>query len=123
MLWELTSLFLFIIIIVLIVINAWVSYARIDPSQCPTVNSDFGVSPNTVANILNQCGPEGDSSCTFTNITSLAAAVDICNQNANLCTLFVYSAVTATMSIADPTSTTTPSSGVDLYRRQYPIAT
>lgn len=113
------TVFLGIFLVVMIVYNAVILTQRVSPSQCPVAAGNFGVQPNKTAQILSQCGADASDVCTFTGITSLAAAIDQCNQMATICNVFLYSYPNATMSIVDPNSAVI-SGTFDLYTRQYP---
>jgi hypothetical protein len=63
----------------------------VNPKFCTTNSSEFGVASGTAGNvILNLCGTGGNSTCTFSNVANLTEAIALCNQNANICSMFSY---------------------------------
>jgi hypothetical protein len=102
----------------------------ISPSQCPKGITQFGVNVRSVGNIIStSCGTSGTDTCTFNNITSLGEAVDICNANINICSVFSYSPnaindgqgnISGIMSIVTSAGGVSPSTSYDSYFLQIP---
>jgi quinol-cytochrome oxidoreductase complex cytochrome b subunit len=89
----------FIIIVVLLFVNTTTRSKLINPSDCPVIKSDYAIIPSTnlsSLSIINNCsgnpdGYQGNQPCTFSNITSVFAAQQLCNQyQTNICGGFAY---------------------------------
>ena len=89
----------FIIIVVLLFINTTTRSKLINPSDCPAIKSNYAIIPSanlSNLSIINSCsgnpdGYQGNQPCTFSNITSVYAAQQLCNKYQNsICTGFAY---------------------------------
>jgi len=102
----------------------------VSPSTLP-VNAEFGVYPQTVGlSILDVCGTNNNEICTFTQVTSLENAIQICYTNANICSAFSYApsnipqtdgTFDGTMSIINFNLGTIASTSYDTYVQQIPV--
>lgn len=117
--WIILSSVLTLVIILLIFIwtfsNILYTNQNINNKECTSIG-DWGVLPNTSANVLNRCGVDNSDPCVFP-ITSLSEAVALCNQVKSFCSAFVYNESNALMTIVDY-STLFSSPGMDLFARQ-----
>jgi hypothetical protein len=103
----------------------------IDPSKLPVPRGAYGVvqSVNSVQPIIG-CEPSGTAisnklqPCTFSEVPSLNAAMQLCDVHIKVCDGFVYSPNTKTVNFIDTRqqlkSNTTSNTGWDAYIRQYP---
>jgi hypothetical protein len=99
--------------------------------MCPQTNAEFGVYPSTIGtSIVATCGSNLDQICTFTQVTSLEAAINLCHANATICSAFSYApsnipqedgTFDGTMSIINYTSGTAASTTYDTYVQQIPL--
>jgi len=89
----------FVLAVVFIVLYIKGRSDRIDPNNCPKVAGNYAVVPNvdlTTLKTLYQCGPNpdgvpGTSVCTFTGVSDLYEATNICNKYPNnICKTFYY---------------------------------
>ncbi len=101
------------------------SYVKtcVAPGLCPTVQGYYGATPNSAyyidgnLAILQTCGT-GTDLCT-TSASTLNDAVNYCNQNAKICSAFIYSGETGSVSIIDVVNGISGSSqNYDLYISQ-----
>jgi hypothetical protein len=100
----------------------------ISPSKCAITTNEFSVNPLTSGNtILNTCGTDGTTTCTFTNIANLSEAINTCHQYANICTMFSYAPgilntgtgpPQGVMNIISPTGGLSSSTTYDTYTQQ-----
>ena len=126
---SITVIILFILCIVFIFMMVRFQITLINPKNCPQNSAaEFGVFPSTVGtSILDTCGVNSDQICTFTQVTSLDNAIEICHANANICSAFSYAASNlqqadgtfdGTMSIINYASGTANSTTYDTYLQQ-----
>lgn len=108
---------LIIIIIFLIAYSVNISISKIDPVFCPVVNGSYGVTTNKSIDILELCGKNKNSKCTFYSIQSLYDAEIRCNVIPDVCSAFTYSDATKIMNIVNPISNEYGS--YNIYSRQY----
>jgi hypothetical protein len=71
----------------------------INPSNCPSIKGNYATIPSanlSTLSVINNCsgnpdGYQGNQPCTFSNITSIYAAQQLCNKYQNtICTGFAY---------------------------------
>jgi len=103
----------------------------IDPSKLPVPRGAYGVvqSVNPVQPIVG-CEPSGTGvsnklqACTFSGVTNLSAAMQLCDVHVKVCDGFIYSPNTKTVNFVDTRqqlkSNTASNTGWDAYVRQYP---
>jgi len=125
-----TILILALLCIFFIYLSVRLQSTLINPNNCPKSNAEFGVYPETLGSlVLDTCGPNKNQICTFLNVSNLGQAIDICHQNATICTSFSYSAsnipldngtFAGTMSIINYSSGTFQSNTYDTYVQQIP---
>jgi hypothetical protein len=111
--------------VVLIWMNVRLTENRIDPSQCPQTEGNFGVyggksyqSSGSLASI-NTCGANGTDVCQ-SQANSIKDAITYCNTNINICDAFVYSVPNKQVTIVDKKATLSTDNNYDLFTRQYP---
>lgn len=86
----------------------------IKPSGAFAVENGFTYT--TTDDILSTCY-DGQSKCTFTGITSLSDAINVCNVN-NLCSRFAYNPSTQIVTFLKADSSYTKNTQTDIYNRQ-----
>jgi hypothetical protein len=114
--WITVSILLLIAFIILFYFYIRQSIDLINPNQCPSIEGDYGVKPNTKGVPLKACG-DGSQECTST-VNSLNEAVNICNRKFNICQAFSYVSSTGLMTIIDTMSPLEDSANIDTYFRQ-----
>ncbi len=134
---ETSIIILIITILILVILCIFFIYRSvrlqstlINPNSCPKSNAEYGVYPETVGTlILDTCGVNRNEICTFNNVSTLSQAIDICHENAAICTAFSYApgvyplengTFTGTMSIVNFSSGTMQSNTYDSYVQQIP---
>lgn len=132
---SISNIIMFITVFILVAVCIYLIYLLvstqtrfIDPKKCPQQVAEFGVTPQTAGNvILNVCGTNSSQPCTFSNVANLAAAINICHQYANACTVFSYApgilvtsdgTVQGVMNIVSPTGGVSTSTTYDTYTQQ-----
>ena len=116
-------LFLGILLVVFIILYLYANVYLIPPSGCNAGKGPFSVQPATTSAVINQCGTDKKQPRTFTGITSLNSAVNLCNQNSGVCSAFAYTPNINSVSFVQFAGTTTVSSSTDLYTRTGGITT
>jgi hypothetical protein len=103
----------------------------VDPNKLPVPRGAYGVvhSVNPVQPIIG-CEPSGTGisnkfqACTFSGVTSLNAAMQLCDVHVKICDGFIYSPNTKIVNLVDTRqqlkTNTTSNTGWDAYVRQYP---
>lgn len=101
--WIILCLFLTLVIIGLIIL---ITFSIINNSNIPPCNcfGPFGIEIDVDANVINQCGTNGITPCSF-NINSLSDAVTQCNNLQSICQAFTFNPTTSTMKIVTPANT------------------
>jgi len=84
------GIFLFSIIIILLALIIYLGIKLNDPKTgCPSSFGQFGIMPNLDNIVINKCGTNGTSPCTF-NVSTVAGAIDKCNTLASVCNTFSF---------------------------------
>lgn len=113
--WVILITILVIFIIFLILLLARLNSVKVDPNQCPVVKGTYGVVPRSNGEVINQCGFYGNNPCISTQRT-LEDAINECNSQKNICSMFSYNASTSELKFID---TVEPGGGsTDVYIRQ-----
>ena len=118
-LWALIVLILLgIILIIIFFLYIYSSTYLLSPGSCAISHGSYAVRQGTSSAVLNQCGIGSTAPCTFTGITSLTSAINICEQNSTVCSAFNYTPSTNTVGFVNKyASTMSAASSTDLYTR------
>lgn len=64
--------------------------SMIDPSNCPQQIADYGVNTKKIGTVLQTCGLDESSACTFEDVPDLESAIEICRFNSGICRAFSF---------------------------------
>lgn len=110
-----------VIIIAIIIIILYFFFRQrtqlIEPANCPTIKSRYGVLPNITKTTLRSCGATQSDLCQFPAPT-LSKAIGLCDLNSSFCTEFSYDPISQTVNFVDPNGTRTSTQQENLYLRQ-----
>lgn len=116
-------LILVLVIIGLFYILATQNINKINPRDCSTARTNWGVIPGADGNTLFACGPNGTSACTLNNVPSIAEAILECDRRSEICTMFSYNTNTKVFAIVGNATTDGQGSNSVFIRQQDPIRT
>jgi hypothetical protein len=121
----------FIIIVVLLFVNTTTRSKLIAPENCPMLKSEYAVIPEaklSSLSIINQCsgnpdGYQGSQPCTFSNISTVYEAQQLCNKYSNsICSAFAYDPTTSIINFVNGayniSTNVANSEPVDVYLKQ-----
>lgn len=109
---------LIIVLIVFVILTQEERKDLVELSQCFKPKGEYAVDPGfTSADVLNLCGSDGKSVCTFT-VSNLANATDICNTNPEKCSRFIYNEQTNIMSFISDQPSFIKNPNINIYIRQ-----
>jgi len=114
--WIIAYVVLGIVAIFFIAMYFRCSVINVNPSQCGASYGIYAVEAGRTGNVISTCGGSGNQPCTFV-ISTLQEAVELCNDNSDVCTAFYYSELNRNMSYIDPASTLKDVNLGGLYRR------
>lgn len=125
-----SQIFFIILIIILCAVIIGLFYVlatqnvnKINPRDCSTARTNWGVIPGATGNTLFTCGPNGTSECILNNVPSIAEAILECDRRSELCDTFSYNTNTKVFTILGSVSGPGQGSNNVFIRQQDPIRT
>lgn len=121
-----TFIIISVILLLALIVGTFLYFKQsselIYPKECPIVSGAFSTNPGKIGlGIVYQCGVNSTGECTFSNINSLSAAIDLCNQYLMVCSAFSYNPKSGNVIFINPTKTLSNSTNYDTYISQYPL--
>ncbi len=113
---------LLVVVIIVIIIAILYFFFRqrtqlIEPANCPTIKSRYGVLPGVTKTTLQSCGSTQSDPCQFPAPT-LSKAIELCDLSSSFCSEFSYDPISQTVNFVDPNGVRTSTQQENLYLRQ-----
>ncbi len=109
---------LIIILIIIIVLTQEDRKNLINIGECTKIKGEYAVDAGfDSSNILNLCGNNGKSVCSFT-VSNLENAFNICNSNADKCSRFSYNSSNQSISFISEVPSFERNPNSNIYIRQ-----